>query len=395
MALPERLPVPAYGRAALSDLLPAVLASLGVPGEADALELPPARRAVVLLVDGLGSRLLARARDAAPFLSSLAQRTLTAGFPTTTATSLASLGTGLTPGEHGVTGYTSVLDEVGTSVAWLTWTSAPVLTARAAPRGDAGQDLRERLVPEQMQPRPTAFERAAAAGVAVTVAAPAAYEGSGLTHAVLRGGRHAGAVTPGDALAHVVAASRLGERSLAYCYTPDLDLTGHVRGVAGPAWVSQLRLVDAFAEQLAAALPPGVALHVTGDHGMVDVPEQARVDADRVEALQEGVRALAGDPRARHVHCEPGASDDVHAAWTAELGAGWEVLRRDEVVAAGLLGPRVAERHRSRIGDLVAVATGLGAVVRSQAEPQLSRLRGQHGALTDDELLVPLLTSAG
>ncbi len=150
MALPERLPVPAYGRAALSDLLPAVLASLGVPGEADALELPPARRAVVLLVDGLGSRLLARARDAAPFLSSLAQRTLTAGFPTTTATSLASLGTGLTPGEHGVTGYTSVLDEVGTSVAWLTWTSAPVLTARAAPRGDAGQNLRERLVPEQM-----------------------------------------------------------------------------------------------------------------------------------------------------------------------------------------------------------------------------------------------------
>ncbi len=374
------LPVPRYGRAALSDVLPSVLASLGVPGPA-ALDLPPTARAVVLLVDGLGLRLLERAAAEAPFLCSLARRTLTAGFPTTTATSLASLGTGLAPGEHGVTGYTSWLPEADTTMAWLSWT------------GTDGSDLREQVVPEQLQPHPTAFERAAADGVAVTVAAPAQFQGTGLTRAVLRGGRYRGAVTPGDAVAQVAAGSRAARRSLVYCYTPELDLTGHVRGTASEAWLSSLRLVDRFAEELAARLPAGTTLHVTADHGMVDVPEADRVDVDELPALLEGVLALAGEPRARSIHCLPGAAEDVLATWRAELGDRMWVARGEEAVAAGLLGPRVTAAARARLGDVVAVACSPVAVVRSRAEPLTARLLGHHGALTDDELLVPLLST--
>jgi hypothetical protein len=384
LAVPEtrKLPVPAYGIGALSDLLPSVLASLGVPGERAALELPPTSRAVVLLVDGLGQNLLARYREAAPFLATLTTRGLTAGFPTTTVTGLASLGTGLPPGEHGLTGYTSWVEEVDETVAWLSWT--PV---------SRRQDLRERLVPEQVQHRPTVFERAELDGVAVTVAAPARFEGSGLTRAVLRGGTYRGSVTPGDTVALAAASSSLGTRSLVYCYTPDLDYTGHVRGTASDAWLSQLRLVDRFAEELAARLPRGTALHVTADHGMVDVPEEARVDVATCAALQAGVRALAGEPRARYVHCLPGAAQDVLAAWQAELGDRMWVGRGEDAVTAGLLGPHVTQLARSRVGDVVAVATSEVAVIHSTAEPLSSRLVGHHGALTDDELLVPLLST--
>ena len=57
-------------------------------------------RVCLLVVDGLGWELLRGHPAAAPFLSELAVngRPLTAGFPATTATSLASLGTGLPPG---------------------------------------------------------------------------------------------------------------------------------------------------------------------------------------------------------------------------------------------------------------------------------------------------------
>lgn len=376
------LPLPAYGTGALSDLLPSVLASLGVPGERAPLQLPSTSRAVLLLVDGLGLRLLERHADVAPFLTSLARRTLTTGFPSTTVTSLASIGTGLTPGEHGLPGYTSWVEEVDDTVAWLTWTS-----------GTGRQDLREPLVPEQVQPQPSAFERAAADGVAVTVAAPAAFEGSGLTRAVLRGGSYRGSITPGDTVAQAVAGSSVGARSLVYCYTPDLDTTGHVRGVSSDAWLSQLRLVDRFAEELASRLPTDTTLHVTGDHGMVDVPEPARVDVDTTPALRHGVRALAGEPRARHVHCHPGAAEDVLATWSTELGDRMWVGSRESAIAAGLFGPCVTETARDRIGDVVAIATGEVAVVRSAAEPFISRLVGHHGALTDDERLVPLLST--
>ena len=375
---------PSYGGASLSDLLPSVLSSLGVAGERDVLGLAPTGRAVVLLVDGLGAALLRRHADEAPFLSSLAGRPLTAGFPATTVTSLASLGTGLPPGEHGLTGYTSYVEAVDATVGWLSWT----------PVGGGG-DLRERLVPEDLQPLPTVFERAAAAGVEVTVAAPAQFAGSGLTRAVLRGGSYRGSVSPGDAVATAVAGSSAGRRSLVYCYTADLDLTGHVRGVDSEAWRSQLRLVDGFAEELAGQLPAGTVLHVTADHGMVDVPDSARVDFDSTPELQEGVHALAGEPRARHVHAEPGAAAEVLGRWQAELGDRMWVGSRAEAVAAGLFGPVVAPAALARIGDVVAVATGHVAVVRRAVEPFFSSLLGQHGALTGDELAVPLLSTAG
>ena len=379
---PAELTVPAYGRASLADLMPSVLTSLGVPGEADVLDLPGTGRAVVLLVDGLGAELLRRHLECAPFLGSLSERALTAGFPATTVSSLSSLGTGLPPGEHALTGYTSWVEEVDDTVSWLTWSPA------SGPR-----DLRDALVPEQVQPRATVFERAQAAGVEVTVAAPAVFEGSGLTRAVLRGGSYRGALSPGDTVAQAVAGSRLGTRSLVYCYTPDLDLTGHVRGVDSEAWRSQLRLVDRFAEELAARLPGGTVLHVTADHGMVDVPLEAKVDLDASEVLREGVRALAGEPRARHVHVHAGAEAEVLARWSAELGDRMWVGSRDDAVRAGLFGPTVSPAAYARIGDVVAVATGDVALVRWETETRFSALIGQHGALTDDELRVPLLST--
>jgi hypothetical protein len=358
--------------------MPAVLSSLGVAGEPDVLGLPDAARVVVLLVDGLGLHLLGRSPALAPFLAGLACLPLTAGFPATTTTSLSSFGTGLPPGEHGVTGYTSLVAAAGGTIGWLGWN-----------RGR--EDLRERLVPEITQPRATVFERAERAGVAVTVAAPARFEGSGLTRAVLRGGTYAGAVTPGDTIAQAVAGASVSPRSLVYCYTPDLDTTGHVRGVDSDAWREQLRLVDAFVAQLADRLPTGTRLLVTADHGMVDVAHAEQVDVDALPELQDGVRALAGEPRARHVHVERGARDDVLARWQAVLGDRMWVATREEVLAAGLLGPVVTDAARARTGDVVAVATSPVAVVRRTTEPGAARLLGHHGALTPDELAVPLL----
>ena len=62
---------PAYGEGSLVDLLPSVLARLGVAGELDVLGLPPAQGYCVLLVDGLGWTQLRAHPGAAPFLSSL------------------------------------------------------------------------------------------------------------------------------------------------------------------------------------------------------------------------------------------------------------------------------------------------------------------------------------
>lgn len=367
--------IPAYGTGALSDVTPAVLTALGVPGGGTALDLPQSRHVVLLLVDGLGWLLLRDHAADAPFLAGLAGRPVTAGFPSTTATSLASIGTGLPPGGHGLVGLAF---EVGAGVA---------MNALGWRDGDGG-DLRSDFPPEDVQPEPTVFRRLAAAGVRAEAVLPRAHLDSGLTRAVFRGAEPRGVLALGDLAAAVPAA---GDRTFSYVYHGDLDLLGHVHGPGSEPWRLQLAHVDRLAASIAQRLPAGGLLLVTADHGMVGVTPEDHVDADRDPALAGGVRLLAGEPRARHVYAEPGAAADVLAAWRGRLGDRADVRSRDEAVAAGWFGP-VEDRVRGRIGDVVAAATGTTVVVRSAAEPTLTALVGQHGALTADELLVPLLT---
>ncbi len=369
-----------YAEPTLADVLPSVLSSLGAPGEANRLDIPESDRTVVLLIDGLGWNLLRRNLDAAPFLNGIEGRPIRAGFPTTTATSLASFGTGLPSGRHGITGYVSDVAEAGGPFNWLRWQ-----------RVGAHRDLLAQVMPERIQPSPTVFERATAADVIATTVLPREFAGSGLTRAALRGGRFVGTVAYGDLLHSTVHAATAGERTLVYCYLSQIDTLGHVYGPGSDPWVAQLTIVDRFVEDLVAHLGPDVNLLVTADHGMVSVDPPHRVDFDKEPALSSGVVALTGEARCRYVHTEPGRAAGVLSRWRELLGSRAWVGTRDDVAAAGLLGPNPTPAALRRVGDVVMIAHGATAVVRSEAEPRMSMLAGQHGALTDDELLIPLL----
>lgn len=375
--------IPRYGGGSLSDVMPSVLAALEAGGD-NRLGLNPTQRVLVMLVDGMGLLSLREHADAAPYLSSMAGTELTAGFPSTTVTSLASLSTGVPAGQHALTGYTSYMAEVAAPVNWLTW--KPV---------GSGDDLRDRLVPEVIQPEATTWQQAADAGVAVSIVSGRQFDGSGLTRAVFRGGGYVGTTTSGDAVALAADLADRGHRSLVYAYIPELDLIGHVRGPGSDAWVAQLQLVDRHVEALASRLPGGTTLLVTADHGMAVVNQDETVDLDAEGSpLREGVRAIAGEPRMRHVHAVAGAAADVLSTWTAQLGDRAWVMSGDDAVRAGLFGPTVTPLARERIGDVIAIARdGLGMVQRRR-ESLSSMLVGHHGALTDRELLIPLLSAS-
>lgn len=375
--------VPRYGESSLSDVVPSVLAALGVPGFSNTLAIEPLPGVCVLVVDGLGWELIRGYRDHAAFLAEASDRgrPLTAGFPSTTSASLASLGTGLPPGRHGLVGYTFAvpgLDRPLNSLNWVPYGFGPT------------EDLRDRLVPEQIQPEPTVLERAAAAGFEVTLVGPAAHAGSGLTRAILRGGRYVAADSLDDLVLAVAAAFREGRTSV-YAYHPFLDMYGHVRGAGSEEWLQHLEQVDRAVNSIAERLPAGFAMVVTADHGMVNLPEESKIDVAEVPALLDGARLLAGEARARHVYAEHGAEEDVLAAWRETLGSGFWVRTRDEAVEAGWFGPKVLDRVRPRIGDVVAAARDAVGVFQREVDPLQASLVGHHGSLTEAEQLVPLL----
>jgi len=365
--------LPGYGQSTLADLSQSVLGSLGVPGAANVLGLPQVSRVCLLLVDGLGWDLLRAHRSAAPFLSGLAETGcwLTAGFPATTVTSMGSLGTGLPPGQHGLLGYQVRVPPTDRLLNALRWDNA--------------------VDPITWQPGTTIFERAAAAGIGAFRIASGKFRQTGLSVASMRGADYRSSDTPGALVARAAEALAERPRGVAMVYTGDLDATGHALGCESAAWQFQLGHVDRLAEQLAGALPRGTALHITADHGMVDVPPGQRTDADAEPQLQSGVAVLGGEPRARHVYARPGAAADVLAAWRETLGDSAWVVSRAEGIDAGWFGP-VDARLAERIGDVVAAARGESAIVATVREPRESALVGMHGSLTAGDQKVPLVS---
>ncbi len=376
---PRPVDLPALaGVPRLADVLPSALAVLGLPGSPDRLglreSLDGVRRVGVLLIDGLGYHLLPLAARAAPILAEVVAgrlgrlTELYSGFPSTTPTSLVSLGTGALSGAHGVLGFTVNVPGTGRVLNHVLWRDDPD--------------------PLDWQPVPTVFARAAAAGVPVRVLARPEFLGSGLTTAAYRGAEYL--PTPDDDLAdRMLDALRAGP-GLVYGYHPALDTTAHVHGIDSPQWMEAASVVDRLLARLTAGLPDEAVLLVTADHGGLDVPQGCRFEVDADPRLAEGVAVMAGEPRVRYLHTMPGATGDVMAAWRETLGPAARVLSRGEAVGTGWFGP-VPEEHLARIGDVVVVCRDRYAVIGSAEGGTVGRLVAFHGGDTDVETAIPLI----
>jgi hypothetical protein len=374
---------PLYGSASLADVMPSVLAVLGVPGSPDTLGLgavlSEVRHVAVLLVDGLGWHQLPLASAGAPTLAEMAAgrlgsaRALTSGFPSTTPTSIVSLGTGAPPGAHGVLGFTVNVPGTDRILNHIRWQTEPD--------------------PRRWQPLPTAFDRAAAAGRLGVVVSQPEFAGSGLTVSAYHGAEYRGATLVDDVAAEMLAALRTWP--LVYGYHADLDRVGHLCGVGSEPWYRAAAEVDRLLTRLVDGLAPDAALIVTADHGQLDVPAADRFDIDTDPRLRAGVRVVAGEPRVRYVHTLPGARDDVLAAWRGVLGDAAWVVAREEAVAEGWFGP-VPEAHLARVGDVVVACHDRYALVATRSEPSIvASLVAYHGSYTEVEMRIPLLVVRG
>jgi hypothetical protein len=363
------LPAAKSHRFSLADVLPNSFAALR--GERGALGLPPVRHAVIVLADGLGAaNLVARAGHARRMLAASSSETIGSGFPTTTASALATFATGADAGRHGLVGYRVLEPE-----------SDRVVTLLSAWEVDG-------LDPDTWQRLPTIFEQTSRDGVSSFAIGSERYAESGFTAAVLRGAEYLVGVTLADRFAQARSAMARSDRSLSYLYFPGLDVAGHRSGWGSPAWTAVLEEFDEAVAEFAATLKSDEGMLLTADHGMVDVPPESHVLIDPL--LLDGVRHIAGEPRCLQLYTEPGRpSSEVADAWRRAEGHRAWIATREEAIAAGWFG-RVDPEVAPRIGDVLIAARKRYAYYADPADPA-RRMVGQHGSLTTEELAVPLL----
>ena len=366
MTMSHQAPVlPRYGSGSLSDIIPFLCSP--VRGMAPPEWMPSlvggADRVVLLLVDGLGWNQLQERAHVAPTISAMTGGLITSVAPSTTATALTSLTTGLTPGEHGLIGYR--MDMGGVVMNTLRW-------------GDGRVDLRREFPPRQVQPCPPFL------GSSVPVISMADKEGSGFTEAHLSGVKAMGWRAASSIPVTIERALADGERFV-YAYYDGVDKIAHERGF-GDYYDSELSFADAMVASIIERLPADTVLLVTADHGQVHVGGNTiSLGAD----VMEHVRIQSGEGRFRWLHARRGREAGLLESCRRFDDVAW-VVTREQVVDEKWFGGRVSADALRRMGD-VALVPFAPVSFEDPADGGLFDLVCRHGSLTADEMLVPLL----
>ncbi len=357
--------LPDYGGACISSLVPALLGRAGGPAPGWLPDLVRhAEQVVLLTLDGLGWRQLQGRLGRLPALAAGIGGSLTSVAPTTTATALTSLGTGLVPARHGILGYRMLVG--GEILNVLRWSTE---------HGDA----RTRIPVHSVQPV------AAFGGSGAPSVTRGDFASTGFTAAHLGGSDLVGWAVPSSMVVEVRRLLRDGKRFV-YAYYDGIDKVAHRFGL-GEHYDAELQFVDGLVADLVDVLPPGAVLVVTSDHGQVDVGEAVRMPSPE---LMGCVALLSGEGRFRWLHAREGAAADLQAVAQADHGDEAWVVSRQEMVEEGWFGGTLAPAVAARLGDVALVARAPVAFL-DPADTGETRLASRHGSLTPDEMLVPLL----
>lgn len=332
-------------------------------------------RELLFLIDGFGLDTLAKYADVMPTMSRMFNHgTIQTAFPSTTATSLATLTTGELPGVHGMLGYTvQVPRSGGRLLNALKWD--------------------ERVDPENWQPVETLFQRAAKVGITVTHVAAKRYENTGFTRAVFRGAQYKGANVVADLVSETKQALQKTP-SFVYLYVNDLDNAGHSDGVGSDKWIAALSAIDQMVSQLMKEVPKGTRIWVTSDHGMINVEEKIIIGQDN--PLLTGVSVIAGEPRARHIYLtedSPQARNEVASLWQQYLQEKALVISREEAVSSKLFGETLSADAVDRMGEVIAIARGGLVLLDADRADKEGAMMGHHGGDSEIESQVGLLTT--
>lgn len=378
--------LPDYDGASLLNLMSTVLAACG--GRADHAplrELSPerlagARNLVLLVVDGLGYEYLThRHRDS--LIARHLHARLTSVFPTTTASALTTLLSGLSPQEHGLPGWFTWLREVGSVTA--------VLPFRA--RVGSGSLDTAGVPLESVLGWPSLFDRMSRD---VELLNPQYIVDSPFS--VYSGGRARRTGVTDLAGLFTVLAKRLrrpGPPRYIHAYWPDLDSLAHRFGIGSERVDAHFAAVDsALAKFLDAAQGTDTTLLITADHGLVDTSPEQIVQLARHPELARTLRLpLCGEPRAAYCYLEPGAETDFVDYVRAVLHPHCTVYASRALLDQGWFGRgAVHPRFAERIGDYTLVMKGHGVITdRLLGERPFEQI-GVHGGLNSAELYVPL-----
>lgn len=406
--LPEHFVLPHYSGYSIANVAPTVAELLGLAFEGGTSPLPEhlwsdlandVNCVILLVLDAVGYRQLRRylGRRSSVFNRLASEGRLapiTSVFPSTTVSALTSIWSGRPPSGHGFLGTKLLLPKQGVLANMLKM--APALYTAGGPLEKWGWE------PEEFIRGPSLAEQLAAAGTRTVSHTRLSFIGSTLTQIFLRGMEELrGYVGLSDLwlnLHHTLADRDRNQPLFVGAYWGEADSTGHVYGPDSeyaPATLHHLArsLEEDFLRTLSAEERAGTLLIIIADHGQVEVPPDQVVRLPEHEELWETLLIPpAGESRAAYLYVRPGKRDRLRAYVTEHLNDHFALVDTERALDAGLWGPpeHITSEQRAQLGDVLLIAKD-GSRLTTKPSHNRTVLRGHHGSLTPEEMLVPLL----
>jgi hypothetical protein len=374
--------LPDYQGGSLVNLIASIVEGCGGrPRHAPLLQLPAgevaaARNVVLFLIDGLGDNYLRR--QASGELARRRRGAITSVFPSTTASAITTTYTGCTPLEHGLTGWFTYFGEAGYVAAPLPFRTR----GENVPLRDKG------FLPKRAFPAEPFFASLARRSFVVTHQQIVDSDYN-LRHCA--GAERRGHKTLDELVEHVADAVKSDSApKFVYAYWPEYDAISHRQGSLGREAAAEFARIDeAFGRLVARLSGTGTLILATADHGFIDSPREESLELP--PALASMLRfPLCGERRVAYCHAH--SVDDFLQKAKDWLGSRAEVRRSSELVDEGWFGPGEPHpRFAERIGDVVLLMRGRATVKDwTPGEPRHLHI-GNHGGLSEDEMMIPLI----
>jgi len=383
------VPLPDYSGGGFVNLIASLAAGCGGEPRHPELRLLPAaeaasaRNVVLAIIDGLGDNYL-RTHGARGVLARHRRGSISAVFPSTTASAITTSFTGATPYEHGLTGWFTYFGAAGCVAAPLPFRTRGDNLPLAV-RGISGSHLFSGS---------SVFDSIGVRGIVVTHRS--IVDSNYNLHYCGRAERIPYADLQGFVTQTEAAVKSGPERKFVYTYWPEFDTLAHRHGVGSPEVHAQFERIDAAFAELAKRLSGTDTLLVaTADHGFLDSTGSESLTLEDAPGLAGMLRfPLCGERRAAFCHVQEGRVPEFAARARDWLGNRAEVRKSAELAEEGWFGNGIAHpRLAERIGDITLLMTGCYTVKDwTPGEPHHLHI-GNHGGTSEDEMRIPLVVA--
>ncbi len=359
------------------------------------------QKVIVFLVDGFGFSQWLECTKEYDFLRRLTANgvvsPITAVFPSTTAASVTTIHSGLTPQEHGLLEWWVYFRELGRVIVTL-------------PFQELGGKVQDELLQSGIDPKilfdgQTWYGKLTESGIRAINLIQSQIAYSGYSSRVLADSEIIPFSDLYDLMKHLLAVvSDVSNPVYVHVYWGEIDSAAHMYGVKSPEYLAEVDkffslLSREFLDRVPSKASQNTTIIVTADHGQISVDPARTLYLNEYSELvdclrigRNGERILPwGSARDVFMNIESRKIDQAFSFLSHALEGEAKVVTSEEALRSGLFGR--GQQHsefKSRIGDILILPYGDGTFWYKRPYEERFKLRGMHGGLSTDEMIVPL-----